>query len=192
MHPKPASRRSSIVASRNKGESSAIRVSRAIDRRAKLATGASFVQQLRENFRDRNSPIMEGATADESACALTTVVMSTVADVAPRAKGNRLSSGWCASEEVQREIHEAVSCKQLRRAPKDPTFRSDLKASGEQLERLRASAVNEFLEGFGSQLDKKSRQGDQAGFYQHMKGLDVEGERVFTSQNIKYEDGNFF
>ena len=151
--------------------------------------------QLRKDFRDRISPTMAGANVDEVASALTTAVMSTAADVAPRAKGKRLPSGWCASEDVQREIHVAwekreEARKQQRGAPKNPTLRRNLKAAAKQLDRLRAGAVDSFFEGFVSQLEKKSREGDQAGFYKHMKGLDVEGKRAFTSQNIKDEDGN--
>ncbi|CAM9959324.1 unnamed protein product, partial [Pylaiella littoralis] len=109
--------------------------------------------QLRKNFRDRISPFIEGANVDELASALTPAVMSTAADVAPRAKGKRLPSGWCASEEVQQEIHVAWlkrgdARKQLRGAPKDPTLRSNLKAAGKHRDRLRASAVNEFFDGF--------------------------------------------
>lgn len=45
--------------------------------------------------------------------------------------------------------------KQLRGAPKIPTPRSDLNAAGEHLDRLRASAMNTFFEGFVSQLKKR-------------------------------------
>ena len=34
------------------------------------------------------------------------------------------------------------------------------------------------------------RDGYHAGFYEHVKGLDVEGKRPLASQNIKDEDGN--
>ena len=40
-----------------------------------------------------------------------------------------------------------------------------------------------------SKLEKRSREGDQAGFYKQMKGLDVEGKRSFASQSIQDEDG---
>ncbi|CAB1116625.1 unnamed protein product [Ectocarpus sp. CCAP 1310/34] len=45
-----------------------------------------------------------------------------------------------------------------------------------------------FFEGYVRQLEK-SREGDQAGFYMHLKMIGVEDKRSFTSQNIKDEDG---
>ncbi|CAB1107589.1 unnamed protein product [Ectocarpus sp. CCAP 1310/34] len=42
------------------------------------------------------------------------------------------------------------------------------------------------FEGYVRKLEKNSR---QAGFYRHLKMIDVEGKRLFTSQNIKDVDG---
>ena len=57
-----------------------------------------------------------------------------------------------------------------------------------RLKRMRAEAVQRFFEVYASQLEGRIRDGDQFGFYIHLKGMDVEGERTFNSQYIKDED----
>ena len=64
-----------------------------------------------------------------------------------------------------------------------------LKAARKKRSIARWRALETFFEGYVRQLEKKSREGDQAGFYRHLKMVDVEGKRSFTSQNIKDEDG---
>ncbi|CAB1117001.1 unnamed protein product [Ectocarpus sp. CCAP 1310/34] len=64
-----------------------------------------------------------------------------------------------------------------------------LKAARKKRSIARWKALETFFEGYVRQLEKKSREGDQAGFYRHLKMIDVEGKRSFTSRNIKDEDG---
>ncbi|CAB1109975.1 unnamed protein product [Ectocarpus sp. CCAP 1310/34] len=64
-----------------------------------------------------------------------------------------------------------------------------LKAARKKRSIARWRAPETFFDGYVRQLEKKNREGDQAGFYRHLKMIDVEGKRSFTSQNIKDEDG---
>ena len=77
--------------------------------------------------------------------------------------------------------------KQLSSAPNDPGLRRALKATSKQPKRTRAEAVQRFFEDYVSQLEGYP-EGDQFGFYKHLKGLDVERKRVFNSQYIKDEE----
>ena len=79
--------------------------------------------------------------------------------------------------------------KRLRSAQKDRGLRRALNATRDQLKRTRAEAVQRFFEYYVSQLEGGIREGDQFGFYKHVKGMDVEGKRTFNSQYIKNEEG---
>ena len=39
------------------------------------------------------------------------------------------------------------------------------------------------------QLEGRIREGDQFGFYEHLKGMGVEGKMTFNSQHIRDEEG---
>ena len=41
-----------------------------------------------------------------------------------------------------------------------------------------------------SQLEGRIREGDQFGFYNHLKGMDVEGKRTFNSHYIRDKEGS--
>ncbi|CAB1101768.1 unnamed protein product [Ectocarpus sp. CCAP 1310/34] len=64
-----------------------------------------------------------------------------------------------------------------------------LKAARKKRSIARWRALETFFEGYVRQLEKESREGDQAGFYRHLKMIDVEGKRSFTSHNVTDEDG---
>ena len=135
------------------------------------------------------------ATLDEMVTALTEPVLQTAAEIAPGTKRKGGPKGWCASEEVQREISEARERREAARtrlggAPADPKLRKALKAAEKELNRRRIAAVSSFLEEHAARLERERREGDHAGFYKHVKGLDVEGSRPLTSQTIKDADGN--
>lgn len=90
---------------------------------------------------------------DEVASA--TAAMATAPDITFRAKGKRLLNGWCTSQDVQREVHVAWEKREEDRkqqrggAPKRThLFQRSLQATAEQLDPLRARALNSFSEGY--------------------------------------------
>ncbi|CAB1110695.1 unnamed protein product [Ectocarpus sp. CCAP 1310/34] len=156
---------------------------------------------LRAVFQDRAlnrpPPTALSRPTGETAAELTAVVMSAAAEIAPLARSARGKGGWYTSE-AQHEISEAsreirVAQQQLRGASKnsdlETTLKAKLKAARKKRSSARWRALEKFFEGYVRQLEKKSREGDQAGFYRHLKMIDVEGKRPLTSQNIKDEDG---
>ena len=60
----------------------------------------------------------------------------------------------------------------------------------ENLEKVRKAAVLSFFWAHVHKLEERFRKGDQAGFYEHLKTMNMEGKRVRSSQLIKDEDGN--
>ena len=77
--------------------------------------------------------------------------------------------------------------KRVRSAPNDHDLRRALKTT-KQLKRTLAEAVQRFFEDHVSQLEGRIREGDQFGFYKHLKGMDVEEKRTFNSQYIEEEE----
>ena len=136
-------------------------------------------------------------TTGERAAELTATVLAAAAETAPQARGVRGHHGWCTPE-VQRELTEVseeikAARQQLRGAQPDSELerrlKRDLSAPLKKRNLVRWRAVDDFFKGYVRQLEKKSSEGDMAGFYTHLKGIDVEGSRPVTSQNIKDEDG---
>ena len=116
--------------------------------------------------------------------------------MAPPIRRKQVSRGWFATEETRAELNarwqdREDARKRVRSAPNDRGLRRALKATTKQLKHKRAEAVQRFFEGYVSQLEGCIREGDQFGFYKHLKGMDVEGKRTFNSQYIKYQEGRF-
>ena len=67
-----------------------------------------------------------------------------------------------------------------------------LNAAGKRLKRVRFEAVLRFFEELVSQLEVHTKDGDQAGLYQHLTRMDLEGRRSSSVQYIKDEQGRLF
>ncbi|CAB1107702.1 unnamed protein product [Ectocarpus sp. CCAP 1310/34] len=126
---------------------------------------------------------LERRPTGETAAELTATVMSAAAETAPLARRARGQRGWYTSE-AQHEISEAsteikATQQQLRGASQNSAFEATLKAmlkaSRKKRSIARWRALETFLEDYVRQLEKKNREGDQAGFYRHLKMIDVEG-----------------
>ena len=57
------------------------------------------------------------------------------------------------------------------------------------LRKVRKAVVLSFVFGFVPKLDTRAREGDQAGFYKHLKTLNLEGKQYRSSAYVKDEDG---
>ena len=75
----------------------------------------------------------------------------------------------------------------LRADPGSSNLRRTLKAAETRLKRVRFEAVQRFCEEFVSQLEVRIKDGDQASFYKHLKGIHLEGRRLCSVQYIKDE-----
>lgn len=77
----------------------------------------------------------------------------------------------------------------LRTTPNDSSRRS-LEVVTNQLKRATAEGLRRSFELPFSQLEGRNREGDQFGFYEHLKGVGMEGERTFfrsTSRTRKVD-----
>ena len=65
-----------------------------------------------------------------------------------------------------------------------------MKKAGKNLEKVHTSAVLSFFWAHVCKLEKRVWKGDQAGFYEHLRTMNLEGKRDRSSQLIKDKDGN--
>ena len=156
---------------------------------------------LRMNFQNAiaatracPTPGTNAGSVGDIALSLIETLLSNAADIAPPIRRKQVSSSWCATEATKAQLHarwqdREDASKRARSAPNDRGLHQALKATFKQLNRTRAEAVQRFFEDYGSQLEGRIREGDQFGFYKHLKGMDVEGKRTFSSQYIKDEEG---
>ena len=61
--------------------------------------------------------------------------------------------------------------------------------SWKKLRNVRKAAVLSFFRDFARKLKTRTREGDQAGFYKHLKTMNLEGERDRSLAYVKDENG---
>ena len=95
-------------------------------------------------------------------------------------RGTELQARWLEREDARTR---------LRGNPSDRNLRKALKTAMKQVKRAWAEYVRRFFEEYVSQLEGRIGEGDQFGFSKHLKGIDVEGKRTFSSHYIRHEEG---
>ena len=121
-------------------------------------------------------------------------VLSTATQLAPHTSPKQGPLGLCMPEEVKAEVHSRCQEKENARTqlfanPNDKKLRKALKVATKQPKRARTGGVQEFFEEYVRRLERRIQEGNQFGFYKHLKGMDVEGRRTFNSQYIRDEEG---
>ena len=129
-------------------------------------------------------------SVDDMASLLTETLLSNAADVAPPIRRKQVPRGWCATEATKAELNALWqdgedARKRVRSAPNDRVLRRGMKATTKQLNRTRAEAVQRFFEDYVRQLEGRMREGDQFGFYEHLKGWMWEGKGRLTRSALK-------
>ena len=80
--------------------------------------------------------------------------------------------------------------KYLRAEPHNGNLRKAVKMAGKNLQGVRKAAVLSFFKHFVRKLETCTREGDQSGFYKHLRTtMNLEGNRDRSSTYIKDEDG---
>lgn len=64
----------------------------------------------------------------------------------------------------------------------------DIVEGRHQGERARAEGVQRLFEQYASQLQGRTREGNQFSLYENLRGMDIEGKRVCSSQYIEDEE----
>ena len=122
------------------------------------------------------------------------VMLSTTDELAPRSKRPRGAQGWCAGPGVEAEMNVAWQQREearrhLRPEPHNINLRKVVKMarniSSERSQGCRAELLLDFVR----KLETRAYEGDQAGFYKHLKTMNLEGKRDRSSAYVKDENG---
>ena len=166
----------------------------------KLADLRWLITDSNLRFQDANAmvdalpPIPDGTCISDIATDMAEVMLSTVADLVPRSKRPRGAQGWCARPGVEAEMTAAWQQREdtrrhLRAEPHNRNLRKAVKMAGKKLRKVRQAAVLSLFWDFVRELETRNRVGDQAGFYKHLKTMNLEGKRDRSSAYVKDENG---
>ena len=121
-------------------------------------------------------------------------MLSTAVELVPHSKCPRGAQGWCAGPGVEAEMNTAWQQREearrhLRAEPHNINLRKIVKIAGNKLRKVRKAAVLSSFWDFVRKLETRTREGDQAGFYMHIKMMNLEGKRDRSSAYVKDENG---
>ena len=146
---------------------------------------------------DALPPIPDGTCIGDNATDMADVMLSTAAESVPRSKRPRGAQGWCAGRGVEAEMNAAWQQRGDARRHLRAEYRSNLTTAsfersnmaGKNLRKVRKAAVLSFFWDYVRKLETRTREGDQAGFYKHLKTMDLEGKRDRSSAYVKDKNG---
>ena len=136
----------------------------------------------------------DGTCISDIATDMADVMLSTAAELVPRSKRPRGARGWCAGPVVKAEMNAAWQQREearrhLRVEPHSSNLRKAVKITGKNLRKVLKAALLSFFWDFVRKPETRTREGDQAGFYKHLKTINLEGKQECSSANVKDENG---
>ena len=162
----------------------------------RLMTDQNLRCQVATAMVDALLPIPDGPCISNIATDMADVMLSTSAELVPRSKHPRGAQGWCAGPGVEAEMNTAFQQREEARRhlcaeSHISNLRQDVKVAGKKLWKVRKAAVLSFLWDFVPKLETQTQEGDHAGFYMHVKTMNLEGKRDRSSAYVKDENGVF-
>ena len=141
-------------------------------------------------------PIPDGTCSSDIATDMADVMLSTVAELVPPSKRPRGAQGWCAGPGTEIEMSAAWQQREemrrhLRAELQSSNVRKAVKMAGKNLRKVRKAAGLSFFWDFVRKLEARAREGDQAGFNEHLKTMSLKGKRDRSSAYVKDENGVF-
>ena len=149
--------------------------------------------QVANAMVDALPPIPDGTCIGDIATDMADVMLSSAAELVPRSKRPLGAQSWCAGPGVEIEMNAAWQQKEdarrhLRAEPHTSNLRKVVKMAGKKVRKVREAAVLSFFWDFVRKLETRTREGDQAGFYKHLKTTNLEGKRDRSSAYVKDEN----
>ena len=161
----------------------------------RLMTDPNLRCQVTNAIVDALPPIPDSTCIDDIATNMADVMLSTAVELVPRSKRPRGAQGWCAGPGVEAEMNAAWQQREdarrhLRADPHTSNLRKAVEMAGNNLRKVRSkAAVLSFFWDFIRKLETRTREGDQSGFYKHLKTMNLEGKRDRSSAYVKDENG---
>ena len=82
-----------------------------------------------------------------------------------------MNATWQQREEARKSLRASPNSDHLRKA-----VRKAVRKAGKNLEKVRKTAVLSFFWAHVRKLEERVRKGDHAGFYEHLKTVNLEGK----------------
>ena len=138
--------------------------------------------------------IPDGTCISDVATDTADVMLSTAAELAPRSNRPRGAQGWRAGPGLETERSAAwqqrdKARKRPRAEPHKSNLRKVVKMANKNLRNNYKAAVLSLFWDFVRKLETRNREGDQAGFYKHLKAMNLERKQNRSSAYIKDENG---
>ena len=158
-----------------------------------LMTDPNLRCQVANAMVDALPPIPDGICIGDIATDMADAMLSTAAESVPHSKRPRGAQGWCAGPGVEAEMNAAWQQREearrhIRAEPHNSNLRKVVKMAGKNLRKVRKAAMLSFFLNFFWKFKTRPREGDQAGFYKHLKTMKLEGKRDRSSAYVKDED----
>ena len=134
-------------------------------------------------------PIPHGTCISDIATNMADVMLFTAAEMVPHFKRPRGAQGWCTEPDVEADMNAAwqqrgEARRHLCAEAHDSNFRKFVMMIRKKLWKVGKAAMLSFFWDFARKLETRTREGDQAGFYKHLKTMNLEGKRVRSSTYV--------
>ena len=165
-----------------------------VDRR-RLVTDPQLRQEVATAVGShlRATPLGDSSVDDVEA-AFAAAIMRTAELVIPPQKRRRPGRGWSGDARTEAELQAATDAmhtawQRLGMDPRDAQLRRAVRKVCNWLKGVRSAAVVYFFERHFVELEKQLRMGDQHGFFQNIKSVQLEETKKVESQCVRDEKG---
>ena len=134
------------------------------------------------------------SNVDGVEAAFAAAIMRTAELVIPPQEPSRPGRGWSGNAQTEAELQTATDAmhaawQRLKTDTRDAQLRRAVGKACNWLKRVRSAAVVRFFERHVVKLEKQLRMGDQHGFFQNMKSVQLEETKKVESQCVRDEGG---
>ena len=131
---------------------------------------------------------------DDVEAAFAAAIMRTAELVIPPQERRRSGRGWSGDAQTEAELQTATDAmhaawQRLKTDTSDAQLQKTVKKACNWLKRVRSAAVVRFFERHVAELEKQLRMGDQHGFFQNIKSVQLEEAKKVESQCVRDEGG---
>ena len=110
----------------------------------------------------------------------------------PLQERRRTGRGWSGDAQAEAELQTATDVmhaawQRLKTNTRDAQLRRAVRKASNWLKRVRSTAVPRFFERHVVELEKQLRMGDQHGFFQNIKSVQLEDTKKVQSQCVRHE-----
>ena len=165
-----------------------------VDRR-RLVTDAQLRQEVATAVgRHLRANPPGDSNVDDVEAAFAAAIMRTAELVIPPQERRRPGRGWSGDGQTEAELQTATvamhaAWQRLKTDTRDAQLREGVRKACNWLKRVRSAAVVRFFEGHVVELEKQLRMGDQHGFFQNIKSVQLEDTKKVESQCVRDEGG---